>query len=226
MAVTALGLMPRDKKAADAAEHALQDTDGNVRRAGIGALAEMNSRASLPKIKALIDKADGKTIVAIAAALKKLNDPEAYDIYYQILTGKRKGGGSIFDGIKDKKALETIGVEAAIGFIPFSGVGTGAYNYLKQNSSARANLNVVAVDALADEPGRDPAVDKALVQAAFDEKALVQIAAFHALAKRGDPAVISDLEPAMDSAKPLVSYTAAATILHLEGMRQTRSPRA
>jgi HEAT repeat protein len=225
LAVAALGVMAHDKKATAAAQHALEDTDSNVRIAGIGALAQMNARASLPEIKALVDKADGKTLVAIAAALKKFNDPEAYDIYYQILTGKRKGGGSIFDGIKDKKSLETIGLETAIGFIPFGGVGTGAYSYFKQNGSARTNLNVIAVNTLAAEPGRDSAVDKALVQAAFDDKEIVQVAAFQALAKRGNPAVIPELEPAMYSAKPLISYTAAATILHLEDLRQMRPPR-
>ena len=41
--------------------------------------------------------------MAIAAVLKKSYDPEGYEIYYEILTGKRKGSGSILDGIKDKK---------------------------------------------------------------------------------------------------------------------------
>jgi HEAT repeat protein len=177
----------------------------------------MNSKASLPKIKALISHSDAKTVVAIAAVLKKFKDPEGYEIYYQLLTGKRKGGGSIYDGIKDRKSLEKMGVETAIGFAPFGGAATGAYDYFKQNGSSHSELSVTAVSALADDP--DPVAEKALVQASFGGKEVVQVTALRALAKRGDPTVVKDIEPAMCSDKSMISYTAAATILHLQNLR-------
>ncbi|MBV8069738.1 MAG: HEAT repeat domain-containing protein [Acidobacteriaceae bacterium] len=219
LAVSALGLMPGDNKATEMADRALQDTDPDVRRAAITALADMDAKSALPKIKDLINSADGKTILVIAAALKKFNDPEAYDIYYQILTGKRQSGGSIFAGVKDRKAMEAMGVQTAIGFIPFSGVGTGAYNYFRKNSAAQSSINVLAVSALAEDPDRDPSIGKALVQSAFNDKDVVQVAALVALAKRGDPSVVNDIEPAMSSGKPAISQTAAATILHLLDVR-------
>jgi HEAT repeat protein len=216
-AVSVLGLLSGDKKAVETVEHALDDPNPDVRRAAITALGDMNSKKSLPKIKALIDHSDAKTVVTIAAVLTKFKDPEGYDIYYQVLTGKRKGGGSIVDGIKDRKAVEKMGVETAIGFAPFGGVATGAYNYFKQNGSSHSNLDVTAVYALADDPDSD--AEKALVEACFGGKEAVQIASLHALAKRGDPAVIKEIEPAMYSEKSLISYTAAATILHLSDLR-------
>jgi HEAT repeat protein len=177
----------------------------------------LNSKSSLPKIKALLGHADAKTVVAIAAVLTKLKDPEGNEIYYEIVTGQRKGGGSILDGIKDKKALETMGVQSAIGFLPGGGEATGAYDYLKRNGSANAALDVTAVTALAEDP--DPEVKKALVQACFGGKEVVEAAALRALAKRGDPSVINEIEPAMYSDNPLVRYTAAAAIVHLEDVR-------
>jgi HEAT repeat protein len=169
----------------------------------------------LPKIKALLKHSDAKTVVAIAAVLKKFNDPEGYEIYYEIVTGERKGGGGILDGVKDKKSLEKMGVEEAVGFILFGGIGIGAYDYFKQNDSS--NVNAAAVTALAQD--RDPASERALVRASFGGKEIVQIAALRALAKRGDPAVEKDIEPAMYSEKSLISYTAAATVVHLTSQR-------
>ena len=221
LAISALGLMPGDKKAIETVEHAFQDPDSDIRRAAVTALGDMDWKASLPKIKALVNQADAKTLVAIAAVLKKFKDPEAYEIYYELLTGKRKGGGSILDGVKDKKSLEKMGVETAIGFVPFGGVGTGAYDYFKKNGSSQISVDVTAVSALAEDP--DPAVKEALVQACFGTKDPVQVAALRALAKRGDPTVVQDIEPAMYSDKPVISYTASATILHLLDLRGKQS---
>ena len=212
-AVSALGLISRDKKAIQAAEKALDDPNPDVCSAAITALGEMDSKASLPKIKALVDHSNGKVVLASAAVLTKFKDPEGYELYYEVLTGKRKDGGSVLDGIKDKKSLEKMGVQSAIGVLPFGGVATGAYDYFKQDSSGRANIDVAAVTALAKDP--DPVAGKALVQASFGGKEVVRLAALRALAKRGDPTVVDDVESSMYSDKPLISYTAAATIIHL-----------
>lgn len=61
--------------AIETAEHALQDSKSDVRKAAVTALADMNSRASLPKIKTFLKHSDGKTVVATAVVLKKFNDP-------------------------------------------------------------------------------------------------------------------------------------------------------
>jgi hypothetical protein len=215
--VSAVGIIPGDKRAIETAEKALDDPSSDVRRAAVIALGQMNSTASLPRIKSLLGRSDAKTIVAIAAVLKKFDDPEGYDIYDQILTGKRKDGGSLLDGLKDGKSLGIMGVETAVGFLPFGGVATGTYDYLKQNGSSHSHVFETAATALADD--RDPLAKEALVQAALGGKQAVQVAALRALAARADPTVVTDIEPAMYSDKPLIRYTAAAVILHLLDLR-------
>lgn len=212
-AVSVLGLIPNDPKAADMAEAALHDQSPPVVTAAVQALGEMNDRAALPKIKALMQSADAKSIVVIAAVLQKFHDPQAFSIYYQILTGTRKTGGGILGGLKDRKNLEKMGVAEAIGLIPYSGIATGAYNYFKENNSSNLTVDATAAAALASDP--DPASEKALVQACFGRKEAIEIAALRALAKRGDPAVIDQIAPSMYDGKPLVNYTAAATVVHL-----------
>jgi len=214
-ALTALGLLINDSSAREAAERALSDPSSDVRIAAVTALGNMNAKASIPKIKNILNATDGKTVVAIAAVLRKFDDPEGFEIYYEILTGERKTGGGILSGIKDKKSLEKMGFQEAIGFIPFGGVGLGAYNYFKQNDSS--SVDVAAAVALADDP--DPASEKALVKASFAAKEVVQVAALRALARRGDPKVASEIAPAMYSDHPIISYTAAATVIRLTSIR-------
>lgn len=112
-------------------------------------------------------------------------------------------------------------METAVGFAPFGGMATGAYDYFKQNGSARSTLDVTAVSALADD--RDRVAEEALVQSSVGGKEVIQVAALRALAKRGDATVVDDIEPAMYSDKPLIRYTAAATILHLLDLRPKRT---
>jgi HEAT repeat protein len=212
-AIAALGVAAGDKRALETLEEFLQDPKPEIRTAAVAALGVMNAKSSLPKIKALLSDSDAKTTLAIAAVLQKFGDPEGFEIYYELMTGERKDGQKITDGIKDRKGLEKMGAETAIGFLPFGGVATGAYDYISGSNKSGANAYVTAVNALAEDS--DPRVKKALVQAAFGGKVPVRVAALRALAKQGDPTVVNDIEPAMHSDKAVVSYTAAAAILHL-----------
>ncbi len=222
-AVSALGIVTGSPRAAAMAEHALQDSQSSVRKAAVLALGGIGSRASIPKIKAILPSSAAETVVAIAAVLKQFNDPEGYDIYYEILTGKRKSGGGILSGLEDKKTLEKMGIGEAIGFIPFGGIGWGAYEYFQHLGSS--GVNAAAAAALASDP--DPSARAALIHASFGGKEIVQLAALQALAQRGDPSVVKNIEPAMYSGTPLISYTAAAAVAHLTDLhprRQTARP--
>jgi HEAT repeat protein len=218
-AIAALGVAAGDARALTTLEQCLQDPKPEIRTAAVAALGDMNAKSSLPKIKALLSYSDAKTTLVIAAVLKKFGDPEGLEIYNELVTGERKDGQKLTDGIKDRKGLEKLGAETAIGFLPFGGAATGTYGYMSHSSNSAANVYVIAVNALAEDP--DLQVRKALVQAAFDGKVPVRVAALRALAKRGDPTVVNDIEPAMHSNKAVVSYTAAAAILHLLAARQT-----
>jgi HEAT repeat protein len=217
-AVSVLGVMRGNFEAVRIAENALKDSDSGVRTAAIRSLGEMDARSSIPKIKALLPNADAGTVVTIAAVLKELNDPEGDEIYYQILTGKRKGSGGLLAGIKDKKSLEKMGVMEALGFVPYASIGIGAYNYIKTNTSS--SVDAAAATQLALDP--DPAVRKALVQAAFDGKDAVKVAALRALAKRGESTVVPEIAPLMYADNALVRYTAAAAVVHLTDRKRTR----
>jgi HEAT repeat protein len=214
-AVSALGIVTGSARAAGLAEHALQDPQSAVRRAAVIALGAMGSRSSLPKIKAMLPVSNAEMVVVIAAVLKELNDPEGYEIYYEILTGKRSSGGGILSGLKDRKTLEKMGIDEAIGFIPFGGIGLGAYEYFKRIGTS--GVNAAAAAALASDP--EPAAREALIQACFGGKDIVRVAALQALARRGDRSVVENIEPAMYAGTPLVSYTAAAVVAHLTDVR-------
>ena len=217
-AIAALGVAAGDKRALNILEECLQDPRPEVRTTAVAALGDMNAKSSLPKIKALLSDSDAKTTLAIAAVLKKFGDPKGSEIYYELVTGERKNGQKLTDGIKDRKGLEKMGVETAIGFAPFGGVASGAYGYISHSSQSGAIAYVTAINALAEDS--DPQVREALVQAAFGGKPPVRVAALRALAKRGDATVVNDIEPAMHADKAVVSYTAAAAILHLLATEQ------
>ncbi len=217
-AVLALGLIPGNPKAVELAEHALQDSKPEVRRAAVAALGEMNSEASLPKIKTLLEdpkSSDVKTVIAIAAVLKQFNDPLGYTIYGEMVSGQRKGA-SLLDGLKDKKALETMAFEEALGCVPLASYGVGAYRYFKQNRTANANLHAAAASALT---GTDPTSEAILVDASLDGKEVVRVAALRALAKRNNAAVVEQIDSAIYSKKARVRYTAAAAVIHLSDLR-------
>jgi HEAT repeat protein len=209
-AVSALGLIRGNRESIRLAENALADSSKEVREAAVTALGELDARSSRMKIKALLGGADAHTVITIAAVLRKFNDPEGYEIYYEILTGRRKGNGGILEGIKDKKSLEKMGFEEALGFVPYAGIGLGAYNYFKSNNASA--VEATAATQLASDP--DPDAKKALLDAVFSGKEVVRVAALRALAKRGDPAVVPDIAHQMWD-KPQVSYTAAAAVVHL-----------
>jgi HEAT repeat protein len=212
-AIAALGVAAGDARALTTLEQCLQDPKPEIRTAAVAALGDMNAKSSLPKIKALLSDSDVKTTLAIAAVLKRFGDPEGFEIYNEVVTGERKDGQKLTDGIKNRKRLEKMGAETAVGLLPFGGVATGAYDYISGSSKSGANAYITAVDALAED--RAPQVKEALVQVAFGGKVPARVTALRALAKRDDATVVSDIEPAMHSDKAVVSYTAAAAILHL-----------
>lgn len=219
-ATLALGIIPDNPHAARLGERALQDSKSEVRRAAVVALGDMNAEGSLPKIKSLLEDSDIKTVLAVAAVLTKFNDPAGYKIYREIISGQRKGS-RLLDGLKDKKDLQKMGIEGALGFVPYASYGVGAYNYFKRHDQANVNLNATAATALAQDP--DSSGENALIDASLSGKEVVQLAALRALAERGNPTVIKKIVPALYSKKARVRYTAAAVVVHLSD-RRSKSP--
>lgn len=229
-AVRVLSLLTGESRAVTLAGHALTDSKAEVRAAAAIALGELHAKSAIPKLEeALSDK---EPLVALAAAhsLLTMKDTLAYEVYYEILTGERKGSKGLVGGqletLKDPKKMALLGFQEGIGFVPFAGMGYTAIRTIVKDDSSP--VRAAAAKVLADDP--DSATEDALVKAATDEKhELVRIASLDALARRGNPGVIDRIAPALSDDKDSVQYTAAAAIVHLSDIaehgRQERNKR-
>jgi HEAT repeat protein len=223
-AVLALGLLPGDQKALDAAEAALDDQDPAVRAAAATALGQMNAASSIPKLKELLSDKQASVVLAAAHALHALNDPVAYDVFYEVLTGERKpGDGLVGEGkesLKDGKKTAEFGVQEGIGFVPFAGIGYTAVKAATKDTATP--IRAQAAKILARDT--DPRTGDALIRAVSDKKWIVQVAALEAIAKRGDPNLLSGIVPAMSDKNDAVRFTAAAAVLRLSAITKTVTP--
>jgi HEAT repeat protein len=214
-AVRVLGLLIDDRKAGELAERALGDSKPEVRSAAATALGQMRSTASIPKLKQTLSDKEIPVVLAAAHALQEMNDKAAYEVYYEILTGERKGSEGLIAEqtaiLHDPKKLAELGFEEGIGYVPFASIGWDALRVILRNDSTP--VRAAAAKMLAKDP--DPNSAKALVNATQDKNWIVRVAALEAIAKRGDPALRTKVEPSMYDAKREVRCAAAATVVHL-----------
>lgn len=214
-AIRVLSLLPGEEEAAHMACDALADPKPEVRTAAAMALGQLRSTEAIPELKnALADK-EIPVVLAAAHSLLLMKDTSAYEVYYAILTGERKGKGLVgeqMDTLRDPKKMATMGFEEGIGFIPFAGMGyTAVKTIMKDDSSP---VRAAAAKILADDP--DPDIAQTLAETAIGDKSeLVRAAALESLAKRNDPKMIEKIAPAMSDEKDTVAYTAAAAIIRL-----------
>ena len=126
-AVLVLGLIPNDSRSAKLAQKALTDDRPEVRAAAAAALGNMQSKASIPKLKAALDDQDPSVALAAAYSLDLMHDTSAYEVYYEVLNGERKTGKGLIASqrsmLRDPKKMAEFGFEEGIGFIPFAGIG-------------------------------------------------------------------------------------------------------
>jgi HEAT repeat protein len=220
--IRVLALVPSDAKAARLVEKALIDDKPEVRSAAAAALGDMKSRASIPKLRAVMDDQDPSVALAAAHSLVLMHDNSAYEVYYEILNGERKAGKGLIASqasiLHDPKKMAELGFEEGIGFIPFAGIGWGAIKAIRKDDLSP--IRAAAAKVLAQDP--DPATTKALADAAGDDSWLVRAAALEALSKRGDPSVLNTVELYMSDEKDPVKYTAAATVLRLTAIKEAQ----
>src|SRR5262249_50068154 len=143
-----------------------------------------------------------------------------------ILMGDRKSNQGLvagqLDTLKDPKKMAELGFHEGIGFIPFAGMGYGAFkNILKDDSLP---VRAAAAKILADDP--DPISGDALAQEGVADKSeLVRVAALEAIATRGDAKLVNRIEPALSDDKDSVKYTASAAIVHLLDLAEQKTKR-
>lgn len=210
-AILALGVLPANAKAREMAEHALKDPKAEVRAAAAAALGDMHATESISLLHAALDDRDIQVVLAAAHALDQLKDKAAYDTYYAVLTGKRKGAEGLVSSqwkeFKDPKNM----VFTGLGFVPFGGVGVTLFQLMGNDRGAQVRAR--AAEVLAADS--DPKSGEALSQAVSDKNWGVRVAALRSIAKRGDPLLSSTAEKAMADPKHAVRYTAAAAVAHL-----------
>lgn len=214
-AVTALGVISGNARAASVAEAALKDEREEIRAAAADALGQMRAKGSIPKLKAAIK--DPSTIVVFAAAnaLFTMGDPDAYQVYYAVLTGERKSGDALIESqmkmLKDPRALTKLGFEAGVGFIPFGGVALTAYKMVK--ADVVSPIRAGAAMKLIGDP--DPKSAAALAAATKDDKWLVRAAVVGAIARRNDASMLPAVTPLLGDENDIVRFNAAAAVIHL-----------
>lgn len=213
-AAHALGLLQHNNKAQAMAEKALEDPQPDVRAEAATALGQMGATSSQNKLKQALDDKQLRVVVAAANALYTFKNPAAYDVYYAILTGERKGPGAVkseLDTLKDRKQLEQLMLQTGIGFVPFGGMGWEAWKTLTKDDASV--VRAAAAEKLATDS--DPKTTEALGRACSDTKWRVRMAVVEAIAKRGDPQLASSVGPLLYDSNDDVRFEAAATMIRL-----------
>jgi HEAT repeat protein len=226
-AVHALGLIAGDSRARTMAEAALSDEREEVRATAADVLGMMKAKESIPKLKAAVnDKATG-VVFSAANALFAMGDPDAYRVYYAVLTGEKKSGDPLLESqmkmLKDSKALSKLGFEAGLGFVPFGGV---SYKVVKMATADDVSpVRAAAAAKLVTDP--DPKTAQALAKSASDEKWLVRAAVVGALARRNDPSALKAITPLLSDENDIVRFNAAAAVIQLSAssQRKAKAPR-
>jgi HEAT repeat protein len=223
-AAGALRLLPNNARARLMAEKALADERPEVRSAAAASLGEMGASASIPKLKDATDDPEPAVVFAAAHSLIQLHDHYGYEVYYEILTGERKGSKGLVASqtaiLKDPRKMAELGIQQGISFIPYAGMGWEAVKVIRQDDSSP--LRAAAVKILIQDP--DPQTTKALEDALNDKHWAVRAVALEALAKRDDPSVLDVVTPYLYDEKNAVKYTAAAAVLRLSAIKKSRSP--
>jgi len=220
-AIQALGLITRNREAEAMAEKALNEPSSSVRSAAASALGQIGLPSSAPKLRSILNDKDINVVLAAANALYLLKDPAAYNVYYSLLTGERKGPGLIqsqLQQLRNRKEIEKMAFETGIGFVPFGGAGLEAWHRIMQ--SPGMPVLILAVQRLATDP--DPKSGDALVGACSNKHWQVRAAAVSAISRRGDPALMKALVPLLTDPDDTVRYDTAAAIIHLADVAHRR----
>jgi hypothetical protein len=219
-AVNALGLLSANREAEGMAIEALGDEKYNVRSAAATALGIMHAVHAVRQLEKALDDDEPAVVLAAANSLLLLKDNRAYDVYYDVLTGKaRTNKGFLKEQLKpfrDPKQVAALGFEEGIGFVPFAGIGYEVVKRVLKSASDTSLIRAAAAKKLAHDP--NPASAEALVNATEDKSWIVRAAALDAIAQRGDKSLLPQIGGSLKDTKDDVRYMAAACIVHLSDL--------
>ena len=224
-AITALADITADPKAVTMAEQALQDENSDVRAAAATTLGALKSTSSIPALEKALRDTDPTVTLSAAKALVEMNNEEGYNTYYAVATGQAKGGQGLVGSeqkelsnlMHNPKDLAETAFEQGIGFVPFGGLGFGAFKAIHDSGQNAIVVKATAYKMIAKDP--DPQSGKALVNATADPQWVIRVAAYDALAKRGDKSVLPEISNGLTDQQQQVKYAAAATVAQLSALR-------
>ena len=224
-AITALAVITADPKAVTMAEQALQDQNSDVRAAGATTLGTLKATSAIPALQQALKDTDPTVIMSAAKALVEMNNEDGYNTYYAVATGQLKGGQGLVGSeqkqlstlMHNPKDLAETAFEQGIGFVPFGGLGFGAFKAIHDSGQNAIVVKATAYKMLASDP--DPRSGKALVAATADQEWVIRAAAYDALAKRGDKSVLPEISNGLTDQQQQVKYAAAATVAQLSALR-------
>ena len=191
-AVTVLALITSNPKAVTWAENALQDQNSDVRSAAAAALGTLKSESSIPALQAALKDTDPSVVIAAAKSLVEMHNEDGYDTYYAVATGTLKSGTGLVATqekalnqlLHNPKDMAETAFQQGIGFVPFGGLGYGAFKMIHDNGQNATVVKATALKMLATDP--DPRSGKALVAATSDQQWVIRAAAYDAIARRGE----------------------------------------
>jgi HEAT repeat protein len=224
-AISALTILPRDRKAIAVVSNALNDKEETIRMLAATSLGDMKARSAIPRLKAALDDKSPQVSFAAAQSLWKMGDRTGRDIFYDVLVGERKvKPGPIKQKIAqarmdmhDPKALALIGVNEASGAFlgPFSMGVSMVEEYAKGGGTS---VQALCAQLLATDNTHQTVNQLALALA--DKNWTVRAAAARALATTDDRGALPQLRDMMqnDKSQP-ARLAAAAAVISLSAPR-------
>ncbi len=221
-AVTATGSIGLDPEAIRLVEAAMKsDSDLLIRATAAAELGEMQSRQSIPALRAALDDPSGEVGFAAAKSLWDMGDKTGRGFIEDVIAGQQvatdggvKGALHRADRLRyDPKQMAIIGAKSASGALlgPFN-IGVLAAEQVFKGGATAARmqaLNLLAQDC-------DTQTFKLLEAASTDDKTWAEKAtAAKALGRCGNPDAIPKLEENLSNSNAAVKYMAAAAIIRL-----------
>ena len=185
----------------------------------------MHATGANASLKGALNDKNLSVVMAAAHALRLLNDPACYDVYYEVYTGERKNNSGMIAQemqiVHDPKQLAQMGLSEGIGYIPFAGIPWEALQTIMKDRKSGTAAKAALIAALATDPERR--TGKLLVATTQNKNWVLRVAALEGIAKRGDSALLQGIEPRLSDSRREVRFAAAATIIHLDDVAKAQS---
>lgn len=225
LAVRVLGLISDDPHAAQLAETALKNKNSSIRAAAATALGQMHASGADASLKEALNDKNLSVVMAAAHALRLLNDPRCYDVYYEVYTGERKNNSGMIAQemqiLHNPKQLAQMGFNEGIGYVPFAGIPWEALQTIMKDRKSGTAAKAALISALATDP--EARTGRLLLTTSQNKNWVLRVAALEAIAKRGDSTLAAGLEPRLSDSRREVRLAAAATVIHLDDLAKAQS---